>query len=249
MVEPKRLAAKIEELLENFYRKRIESLTGVKLLEAVSKKNIYLYQAVGTPDGSRIVEDILRAFVSSSDETLFGQEFFEPLAKWIAEHVSKGEVVTVGGSPGVDIQREYPDRIEAIAVKSGPKIFNSQSRKKQIDEFNALRLRLMKIRKQYDPIVLYCYGRKKSGSARGKDFAQYAGQACWEFISGDVEMFVRISEAMGKKPDPHWVEFQQKFNEAKNRCTLQFLSEYCPNGQIDWVKLVRENSGKERSKK
>lgn len=244
MISPANLEAKIVELLDVFYSKRIASLEKTGLFDAIKKKNPYLYKAVGTPDASQIVEEILKAFVSSSDEALFGNEFFEPLAKWVAEVASPTASVQTGGAAGVDVQREYPDRIEAIAVKSGTRVFNAQSKKKQIDQFRELRNRFAKLRKRYDPIVLYCYGRKNSTGSKDKEFAEFAGQKCWEHLTGDPEMYLKIARLMGDKPKNHWNSFMSKFNEAKNRCLTEFLKVYStPEGKIDWEKLIKENSG------
>jgi len=59
----------------------MQRIQQLKLREFLSKKNPYLFRAIGTEKASEIVEDILKAFISSSDEGMFGDAFFEPIAK------------------------------------------------------------------------------------------------------------------------------------------------------------------------
>lgn len=46
----------------------------------MKRKNPYLYRAKAMQNASEIVESVLTAFVSSSEETIFGNCFFEPIA-------------------------------------------------------------------------------------------------------------------------------------------------------------------------
>lgn len=82
-------------------------------------------------DAGEIVEEILRAHVSSSDETLFGNEFFEPLAKWVAQKANPGHTVNTSDGEGADITITTDTSVMPIAVKSGVNVFNSDSKKKQ----------------------------------------------------------------------------------------------------------------------
>ena len=244
MISSSSLEAKISELLDVFYSKRIALLEEPNLFRSIKKKNVYLYKAIGTPDASQIIEELLKALVSSSDEGLFGSEFFEPLAKWATQVASPSASVQTGTAAGIDIQREYADKLEAIAVKSGTRVFNSQSKRKQIDQFRELRNRLSKLLKRYDPIVLYCYGKKRIQDSSDREFAELAGQKGWEHLTGDPEMYLKIARLMGDRPKDHWGKFMSKFNEAKNRCLIEFLNVYStPEGKIDWEKWIQENSG------
>src|SRR3990167_2149078 len=107
-------ARKLEELikkhLDEFYSRRTAKLTGLNLTEALSKKNPYLFRAKGVQQASEIVAELLQAHISSSDETIFGDAFFEPIAK----AVSGGHV---GGGEGIDIIKETATTVTAYAVK------------------------------------------------------------------------------------------------------------------------------------
>ncbi len=115
------LEQKISELLDVFYQKRSIALDDLKLINTLKRKNPYLYCAVGVADASEIVEEILRAHVSSSDETLFGNEFFEPFAKWVAQQANSihTHTVTTSDGEGVDVTITSATFVMPIAVKSG----------------------------------------------------------------------------------------------------------------------------------
>jgi hypothetical protein len=115
----------IAKSLEDFYSRRMQRLGTLKLRQVLLRKNPYLYKALGTQSATEIVEEILQAYLSASDEGLFGDTFFEPIAKAVSGGV-------VSPSEGVDIAIETEDRYKAISVKSGPNPFNSSSR--QSDE-------------------------------------------------------------------------------------------------------------------
>lgn len=141
-----RLEKEIERCLEKFYASRLASLKDLSLKKVLRKKNPYLCRALGIEKASEIVEQIMVAFVTSSDETIFGNVFFEPIAKLAAA----GQVAP---SEGVDFALEKPDRYLAVAVKSGPNWGNADQHKRQSTNFDALRRRLFKLNKQFDPLV------------------------------------------------------------------------------------------------
>ena len=174
------LENKISQLLDTFYSKRSVALEDLELVKTLKRKNPYLYRAVGVADASEIVEEILRAHVSSSDETIFGNEFFEPLAKWVAQQANPTQTVNTSDGEGVDVTITTATSVMPIAVKSGVNVFNADSKKKQGENFAALNRRLLKLALHFDPVVGYCYGRKQQSAKSKLNFRELAGQAFWE---------------------------------------------------------------------
>lgn len=235
MFSSEELEQKIADLLDDFYKRRIDKISGLKLKDTLKRKNPYLYRAVGVQKASQIVEEILIAYMSSSDEGIFGDAFFEPLAKF----VSGGQV---SPSEGVDVVRETETKYTAIAVKSGPSVFNSQSKKKQIQDFQALESRLRKLQKHFDPIIGYSYGRKKQKKETA--YRELAGQVFWTEITGEEEFYIKIIHLMKDKPAEHLLQYRQSFDAANNRFTKEFIDSFCfEDGNIDWEKLLVFNSG------
>lgn len=230
----------IKECLDEFYRRRLLKLNQLKLNDTLKRKNPYLFRATGMQSATDVVEGILAAFTSSSDEGIFGDTFFEPLAKL----VSGG---TVSPSEGVDIAIESADKYTAISVKSGPNIFNASQAKRMNDEFNGLKSRLQKLHKQFDALLGHGYGRKNNELTAKRHYRIRSGQAFWEELTGDDDFYLKIIRLMREYPRDHRLEYIAAYNKALNRFTKEFLNNFSnEDGVIDWEKLVEYNSGKAR---
>ncbi|HFK1721265.1 TPA: PmeII family type II restriction endonuclease [Bacillus cereus] len=226
----------IDELLNNFYKRRIEKINTLKLKQALSRKNPYLYKATGYENAADIIKEILSAYMSSSDEGIFGDAFFEVLA----EKVSRGNVAE---AEGIDVIRQIDNIYQAIAVKSGTNVFNAASRKKQKENFLSLQSRIAKRGLVFQPIIGYGYGKKHLYGSGG--VLEIAGQVFWEEMTGDPDFYIKIIRLIGDKPQKHLPEYQAAFNAAVNRFTREFTNDFChEDGTINWEKLVDYNSGK-----
>ncbi len=237
------LEAYVTHLLNVFYSKRIASLQKLELRTVLLKKNPYLHRAIGTGDASEIVENLLNASISSSDETIFGNDFFEPLSLWVAKQANADDPevsARTSSAPGADIEVERDRRISLYAVKSGTSVFNGSSKKKQREEFQQARSRLHKLQKQFDPVIAYGYGRKRS---RAADLREVAGQAFWEELSGEPDFYLRIVHAMGEGSAERTATFKEEYDKAVNRFTRELLANFASaDGELDWGKLVSYNS-------
>lgn len=205
----------ITTALEEFYRNLIANLDNVDLNKVLKRKNPYLYRAKGINNAAQIVEGILAAYVSSSEETIFGNVFFEPLA--IA--VSGGQKAV---TEGIDITVDKDNTLYAIAVKSGISVFNADSRKRQKQNFQSAFKRVQQAKKAYVPVVGYGYGKKRVRPEPTKFYLELAGQDFWTWLTGDKSFYLKIIEYMGTKPD----EYAQKFDEVYNRALNKMLREF-----------------------
>lgn len=230
----------IAAALDNFYRKLIKKVDSLNVKAVMRRKNPYLFRAKAMNGAAQIVEAILAAFVSSSEETIFGNVFFEP----IAAAAVQGQKAL---AEGVDIMVERDNTIYAIAVKSGTRVFNADSRKKQEQNFMAAGKLARQAKKRFVPIVGYGYGKKKA-SSRGlpKFYTELAGKDFWTELTGDEEFYIRLIRFMDKLPEKYVEEFDASYQKAANRLVREFTQEFCfEDGSIDWEKLVRFNSGSE----
>ena len=224
--------------LEDFYKSLLTKINGIDIRDVLKNKNPYLFRAKGYSGASQIIDAILSAFVSSSEETIFGNVFFEPIA-----------ISASGGNKalaeGVDIMVERGDTIFAIAVKSGPKVFNADSRKRQEQNFLAANKLAQQARKRFVPIIGYGYGKKKvSGRGQAKFYMELAGKDFWEELTGDAEFYIKLIRLMGQLPEKYVEEFNEAYLRASNRLIRQFTNEFCnEDGSIDWEGIVRFNSG------
>lgn len=232
-VTSSKLESLVAQCLKDFYRRRLSMLDGLQLKKVLRRKNPYLFRALGIEVASEIVHQMLHAFVSSSDEGIFGAAFFEP----IAMIVSGGKV---SDAAGVDFVVETRHRYTAVALKSGPNIYNASQKKRQNQEFIELRNRLLKIHKPVDPLLGHAYGKRNVDPKGAWIFRVRSGQAFWEEITGDAEFYVKLIVLMKSVPAEHKKELQEKWGAALNRFTQEFIQDFChADGRIDWDKLLR----------
>ena len=227
------LEALISKCLRDFYERRLQKVKELKLQIFLCRKNPYLFRALGIQKASEIVERVLADYISASDETIFGDVFFEPIAR-----IASGGKAS--DAEGVDLVIESGKRITAIALKSGPNIYNASQKKRQSQEFLAVRSRLYKLHKQFDPILGHGYGRLKTESTKDRIYRDRSGQAFWREITGDGDFYLKLVRLMKDEPAKHRKEYAPAWDAAINRFTAEFIKDFClPDGRIDWEKLVR----------
>lgn len=228
----------IATALDNFYDRLIAKVDSLNIKAVMRRKNPYLFRAKAMNGAAQIVEAILAAFISSSEETIFGNVFFEPIATAAAQ----GQKAL---AEGVDIMVERDNTIYAIAVKSGTSVFNADSRKKQEQNFIAASKLAQQAKKRFVPIVGYGYGKKKTTN-RGipKFYMELAGKAFWEELTGNDQFYVKLMLFMDKLPEQYIEDFDVAYQKAANRLLKEFTQEFCfDDGSIDWEKLVEFNCG------
>lgn len=203
----------IASALETFYGTLIEKIDGLNIQKVMKRKNPYLYRAKAMQSATEIVDSVLTAFVSSSEETIFGNCFFEPIA-----------IAASGGNKalaeGIDImiQNNETNTISAIAVKSGPSVFNADSKKRQEQNFTAASKLAQQAKARYEAYIGYCYGKKKeSGRGKPKMYQELAGKRFWTELTGDEDFYIKIIGYMGTMPEKYVADYKESYNRAANR--------------------------------
>ena len=228
----------VADALGQFYENLVRNVNSLNISRVLKRKNPFLFRAKAMDRAADIVDSILGAFVSSSEETIFGNVFFEPVALAAVQ----GQKAL---AEGIDIMVERGETIYAIAVKSGTSVFNADSRKKQEENFIAASKLAQQAKKRFVPIVGYGYGRKKTSSkGRAKLYTELAGKDFWTALTGDESFYIDLVRYMDKLPENHIEEFRKAYQNASNRLIREFTQTFCQmDGSIDWEKLVRFNSG------
>lgn len=226
--------------LDNFYTQLIKNIDSLDIKKIMSRKNPYLYRSKAMNSAAEIIDSVLAATVSSSEETIFGNCFFEPLA--IA--ASGGQKALAEGID-VMVQDDKTNTIYAVAVKSGPSVFNADSKKRQEQNFNAAAKLAQQAKTRYVPVIGYGYGKRKSSSrGKPKTYIELAGKAFWKELTGEDDFYLRILQHMGMLPEKYLEEFEASYNRASNRLVREFSNMFCrEDGSIDWNALVEFNSG------
>ncbi|MCS7065583.1 MAG: PmeII family type II restriction endonuclease, partial [Fimbriimonadales bacterium] len=150
---------------------------------------------------------------------------------------------------GIDIEIEA-ETYKAIAVKSGPNIFNSSQTARMNDEFqelqNRLRQHLRQLGKQFDPILGCSYGKWVSNPTAKRRYRIVSGQAFWKEITGDSDFYLKLIRLMRDYPEKQRERYQDEWSKAVNRFTRDLLNEFADeNGLLDWEKIATFNSGTE----
>jgi hypothetical protein len=229
----------VNQNIVDFHQRRIKSLEELNL-DKLLKKNPYLFRAKNLITAGDLVKDLLIAFLSSSEEKLFG-DFLEGLAIYVAEKTSGGHKST---APGVDLEFFNTGVHYVISVKSGPNWGNSsQQDKLEQDLKNAVaRLKQAKRGANVQAVLGICYGKTKTSYLRG--YVKIVGQNFWYLISDNSHLYTDIVEPIGYKAKEHNESFSVEQIKVINRFTNEFFTRFCdPSGAIDWVKLVEFSCG------
>jgi hypothetical protein len=230
----------VAQNIGSFHAARIESLAKLELKKILLRKNPYLFKAKNILTSESLVRQLLDAHLSSQEETLFGG-FLEGLAIFISSKVYKG---FKSSAEGVDLEFTREDVKYIVTIKSGPNWGNSSQiarmktnfkQAKRVLGTNTLKINIVAVNG-------CCYGRENSPD-KG-DYLKYCGQVFWEFISGNTSLYTEIIEPLGYQAKEKNEEFQMQYATLINKFTSEFSLEFCPNGLIDWKKLVELNSKK-----
>ncbi len=235
----KDLSEYVEKNISLFHQKRILSLDTLSLSKILRRKNPYLFKAKFVLTSEDIVKGLIDAHISSNEETIFG-DWLEGLAIFINENIYGG---WKSGISGIDLEFDKEGRRYIVNIKSGPNWGNSSQISKMVSDFKTAIKTLRTSNSGLNIIAVNgcCYGRDNNPD-KGNYF-KYCGQAFWEFISGDKNLYTEIIEPLGYKAKEKNNEFMISYSQKINQFTREFGNDFCDkNGAIDWEKLVRFNS-------
>ncbi|MFA4923622.1 MAG: PmeII family type II restriction endonuclease [Ignavibacteriaceae bacterium] len=234
----------IEDNIGSFHEAREEGLEKLKLSTILFKKNPYLFKAKNILTSEMFVRKLVDAYLSSQEETMFGT-FLERLAIFVCNKVYSGKK---SPAEGLDLEFEKQNVIYVVAVKSGTNWGNSSQIAKMKENFRKAKQRLRTNSKKtpVEAINGCCYGRV-SKIDKG-EYKKIAGQRFWEFISDNANLYTDIIEPLGHRAKERNEAFDESYARMLNIFTAQFSNEFCVDGSINWNKLVKFNSGKEKVK-
>lgn len=230
----------VEDNIGVFHQKRIAGLNTLQLKKVLRKKNPYLFKAKYILTAQDIIKSLTDAFISSQEETIFG-DWLEGLAIFINSKVYSGRK---SGIPGIDLEFDKDGIRYILTIKSGPNWGNSSQIGKLLSDFKTAKKTLRTSNSKLNVVAVNgcCYGRDNIPD-KGEYF-KYCGQNFWEFISGDPELYIKIIEPLGHLAKERNDDFIKSYSQMINIFTKEFANDFCKNnGEIDWEKLVKFNSG------
>ncbi len=240
----------VSDVIKPFYQIRFDRLKPVKLTAIIKRKNPYLFKAKNIETAGDLAKNILDAFLSSQEETVFG-DLMENLAIHTCQQVFSGKKAEEGKYRSVDLIFERENRIYIIGIKSGPNWGNSD----QID----IMKKNLKIAKQ---IIRAKIGKKDivtiNGCMYGRDnqphkvdkkdpelnYYKICGQPFWELISGDKEFYKKIIQPLDKEAKKRDEIFKDLYAKKINEMTKDIVDMFYTKNNLDWDKIVEYVSKK-----
>lgn len=203
------------------------------------RKNPYLFKAKNILTANDLVTDLLQAFLSSSEEKLFG-DFLEGLAVYVAEQTCNGHK---SAAQGVDLELISAGTHYIISVKSGPNWGNSSQHAKLAQDLRNAETRVKQAQRgvKVQTVLGICYGKTKTSYVNG--YLKVVGQNFWTLIGGNKSLYADIIEPIGYRAQQHNDAFLTRKAAVTNQLTKEFIERFCDaNGAIDWLKFVEFNS-------
>lgn len=232
----------VNTALRNFYNRRIDIVSKTDIFKVLKQKNPYLYRAFGTNDAHQFIESILSDNQTSSDETIFG-DFFEDVAINVARLSNENVMKSSADSIDMEIWNDEMNNVKLYAIKSGTKVFNAQSKRRQNQAFQEAQKRLKNI--AITPIVGYSYGRKNATKNNQNNFQEVAGEEFWTSITGDKYFYLKLVDFIGQAAEEHKIIFNSEWDKSINKQFRKFIEVFGEeDGSINWKDIVKHSSSK-----
>jgi len=234
-----------EKVMAPFYKIRFEKLSALTFSELMKRKNPYLFKAKNIQTAEELVRYILDAFLSSQEETIFGN-LMEELALYACSKVFNGYKAEQGKFKSVDLIFQRDNKTYIVGIKSGPFWGNKDQKDRMKINFKDARkiLRSEGIKTKIIAVNGCMYGKdnkpyKVDAKDRDKSYYKYCGQEFWELITGDNSFYQRIVVPIDKEAKKRDENFRNTYHAKINELTKDFSESYLSDdGQINWKKLV-----------
>ena len=227
------------DVVTPFYEKRIEKLKSIKLKDVMKRKNPYLFKAKNIQTAGDLVNDILNAFLSSQEETIFG-DLLENLAININHSVFGGKKAEEGKFRSVDLIFKKDKKVYVVGIKSGPNWGNA-------DQVSTMRKNLKEakriLRESGEKLEIIgvngcVYGKdnvplKKHSSDSDLDYFKLCGQNFWELISGDKDLYKKLIKPLDKEVKKRDDDFKDTYVKKVNEMTKDLIDLFYTNQKQD----------------
>lgn len=221
------------------HKSKFKKLKNLKLEDILYRKNMYLFKTKYLQTPEELVRSIIDAFISSSEETTFGN-FMEKFAIYTSHILEGGQK---SSTKGIDLEFNRGGVRYLIDIKSGPNWGNSNQIAKMEDNFKKASKTLQtsggNVNAQF--INGCSYGVDDNPQKGG--YLKLCGQRFWAFITGDNDFYLRIVEPLSYEAKERSEEFNELFTKQLISFTSIFHQQFVHGGEIDWKKLIIANSG------
>lgn len=232
------------DVIKPFYQIRLNRLRPVELTTIIKRKNPYLFKAKNIETAGDLAKNILDAFLSSQEETIFG-DLMENLAVHICQQVFNGKKAEEGKYRSVDLIFERKGRIYIVGIKSGPNWGNSDQVNIMKENFKRARQIIKtEIGKKDIVAINGCmYGRDNQPHKVNKkdpelSYYKICGQPFWELISGDKEFYKKIIQPLDKEAKKRDEAFKNLYTKKINEMTKDVIDMFYVGKDLSWDKII-----------
>lgn len=229
-----------EHVIKPFYNVRLNNLQELWLRSVLKQKNPYLFKAKNLELAGDLVKSIVDAFLSSQEETIFGN-LLEGFAIYVSKTLYDGFKSELRG---IDLEFGRAGVYYAVEIKSGTKWGNSSQVGRMRDNFKAAK-QLLRARGHEEVVAVNgcIYGKDRHPFKRhndpDKEYYKYAGQAFWQFISDDDNLYREIIAPIDREARRKDEDFKKAYAAKVNEMTQDFIESFMtPDNQIDWLALI-----------
>ena len=229
-----------EHVITPFYHKRFADLQALNLRGVLKRKNPYLFKAKNIELAGDLVKGIIDAFLSSQEETLFGN-LLEGFAIYVSTRLYGGYK---SKRKSLDLEFRRGRKYYIVGIKSGPNWGNSDQVNRMKDNFKLAKisLRTEGVTEEIVAVNGCIYGKDRNPLKRDADpdktYFKYCGQDFWEFISEDIDLYREIIVPIDKEAREKDENFKKAYSAKINEMTEDFMKDFMTEHQIDWIKLV-----------
>ena len=232
------------DVIDPFYQKRIDKLKSIKMKDVMKRKNPYLFKAKNIQTAGDLVKDILDAFLSSQEETIFG-DLLENLAINVNHSIFKGTKAEEGKFRSLDLIFRRDKKLYIVGIKSGINWGNADQVSTMRKNFKEAK-RILRSEGETADIVAVngcIYGKDNVVSKKHKtdnelDYEKLCGQKFWELVSGDNELYKKLIQPLDKEVKKRDDTFKETYVNKVNEMTKDLIELFYTKNQLDWEKIV-----------
>ena len=235
MISVSQVVSRIRSAVDEYRQGFLEGIRNTTLDKLISK-NSYLYS-------NRIVtaRDFLSqafdAFLSSSEETMFGTMVMEKIAIAVVGATKKS------GTTGMDIDLPIGDYRLLISMKSGKSWGNAQSTGMQGVELKKAARTIGDISdSKVKRVMGIAYGKTRTSTKISHADLKFTGQTYWYVLSRNPNFYIELTDEIVRGAADFASSIVAEKAKVLQSLIPQFIQEYCDPGteNILWGKLVRK---------
>lgn len=221
---------KIHARLENFTKWMQQKITTLKP-HTLIEKNPFLFRARDYENASQLANKLIDAFISSSEETKFG-DILEDIAIDICGEAKSG---WKSSAQGIDLEFETANTRTLTQIKSSNKWGNSSAHKRLVTDFvNATRIVRQHTKLQVVCVEGICYGPSQTKD-RGTHL-RIIGDEFWESISDWKDTGRAVFKIVGHHAG-NGLSAELSWAYANIEDYLLRVRVASPRGRLNWNRL------------